>query len=81
MRKQIFTEKGVQPGGPYSQAIVAEGAYVFVAGQGPADPETGDKAVDLEIIRPLADEGWIRGLGAFTEHTIDRFLAQLSVLA
>ena len=42
MRKQIYTEKGVQPGGPYSQAIVAEGPQVFVAGQGPTDPETGE---------------------------------------
>lgn len=42
MRKQIFTGKGAEPKGPYSQAIVAEGQMVFVAGQGPVDPATGE---------------------------------------
>jgi 2-iminobutanoate/2-iminopropanoate deaminase len=42
MRKSIYTTKGAQPAGPYSQAIVAEGRYVFISGQGPADPETGE---------------------------------------
>jgi 2-iminobutanoate/2-iminopropanoate deaminase len=41
MRKSISTEKGAPPQGPYSQAIVAEGPCVYVAGQGPVDPETG----------------------------------------
>lgn len=39
MRKQIFTDKGAAPKGPYSQAIVAEGRTVYVSGQGPVDPE------------------------------------------
>ena len=42
MRKHIFTEKGASPKGPYSQAFVAEGPMVFVAGQGPVDPITGE---------------------------------------
>jgi 2-iminobutanoate/2-iminopropanoate deaminase len=42
MRKQIFTEKGAAPQGPYSQAIVADGPTVYIAGQGPVDPETGE---------------------------------------
>jgi len=41
MRKQIFTEKGAKPIGPYSQAIVADGPLVFISGQGPIDPKTG----------------------------------------
>ena len=41
MRKSIYTKKGAAPAGPYSQAIVAEGRFVFVSGQGPGDPETG----------------------------------------
>ena len=41
-RKEIFTEKGPVPKGAYSQAIVAEGALVFVSGQGPVDPVTGE---------------------------------------
>ena len=42
MRKEIFTEKGAAPKGPYSQAILAQGPMVFVSGQGPVDPETGE---------------------------------------
>ncbi len=42
MRKEIYTEKGALPQGPYSQAIVAEGPLVFVSGQGPVDPATGE---------------------------------------
>jgi 2-iminobutanoate/2-iminopropanoate deaminase len=41
MRKEILTEKGAAPVGPYSQAIVAKGKLVFVSGQGPVDPATG----------------------------------------
>ena len=41
MRKVIRTSEGPQPGGPYSQAIVADG-FVFVAGQGPANPSTSE---------------------------------------
>ncbi len=39
MRKHVSTDKAPTPVGPYSQAIV-EGDFVFVAGQGPADPVT-----------------------------------------
>jgi 2-iminobutanoate/2-iminopropanoate deaminase len=40
LRKAIVTDKGPKPVGPYSQAIV-EGDFVFVAGQGPINPGTG----------------------------------------
>jgi 2-iminobutanoate/2-iminopropanoate deaminase len=42
MHKQILTTKGAEPQGPYSQAIVADGPMVYVSGQGPVDPETGE---------------------------------------
>ena len=42
LRKEIFTEKGPVPKGAYSQAIVAEGPMVYVSGQGPVDPVTGE---------------------------------------
>ncbi|MGC9522457.1 MAG: RidA family protein [Anaerolineae bacterium] len=42
MKKEIYTVKGAVPKGPYSQAIVAEGPLVFVSGQGPVDPESGE---------------------------------------
>ncbi len=39
MRQVVRTSEGPQPRGPYSQAIIANG-FVFVAGQGPANPST-----------------------------------------
>lgn len=40
-KKQIVTKNAPSPAGPYSQAIVA-GGLVFVAGQRPQDPVTGE---------------------------------------
>lgn len=41
--KQTITkiENGAPAGGPYSPGVVAEGKFLFVAGQGPFNPETG----------------------------------------
>ena len=39
-KQEIRTSKGASPAGAYSQGIRA-GDFVFVAGQGPLDPETG----------------------------------------
>lgn len=36
----VHTNKAPQPSGPYSQAVKS-GGFVFVAGQGPIDPQTG----------------------------------------
>lgn len=40
-RKVIKTESAPAPVGPYNQAIVASGSMMFVAGQIPLDPQTG----------------------------------------
>lgn len=40
-RKIIQTDNAPAPVGPYNQAIVATGALMFVAGQIPLDPKTG----------------------------------------
>lgn len=40
MRNVVVTEKAPKPVGPYSQAVL-EGNFIFVAGQGPINPETG----------------------------------------
>jgi 2-iminobutanoate/2-iminopropanoate deaminase len=40
MREAIVADKAPKPIGPYSQAIVDNG-FVFVSGQGPANPATG----------------------------------------
>jgi 2-iminobutanoate/2-iminopropanoate deaminase len=39
MRKPVMVEGAVKPAGQYSHAVVANG-FVFVSGQGPADPVT-----------------------------------------
>ncbi len=40
-KKAIYTEKAPKPIGPYSQAIQA-GPYLFLSGQIPIDPESGE---------------------------------------
>jgi 2-iminobutanoate/2-iminopropanoate deaminase len=42
MRNEILTQKAASPKGPYSQAIAADGPMLFVSGQGPVDPESGE---------------------------------------
>ncbi|MCL4302859.1 MAG: Rid family detoxifying hydrolase [Anaerolineae bacterium] len=39
-KQQISTKKGASPMGAYSQGLKA-GDFVFVSGQGPLDPDTG----------------------------------------
>lgn len=41
-RTVIHTQQAPAPVGPYNQAIVATGSLVFVAGQIPLDPTTGE---------------------------------------
>jgi 2-iminobutanoate/2-iminopropanoate deaminase len=41
MRRTVMADKGPAPAGPYSHAVVANG-FVFISGQGPVDPETGN---------------------------------------
>lgn len=63
MRKVIHTVNAPRPRGWYSQAIVADG-FVFVAGQGPVNPETNELELGdiqtqtrrtLENIRAILD--------------------------
>jgi 2-iminobutanoate/2-iminopropanoate deaminase len=42
MRNAVTTDKAPRPIGPYSQAII-EGDLLFLAGQGPLDPATGEE--------------------------------------
>jgi 2-iminobutanoate/2-iminopropanoate deaminase len=46
--KKVLTEKAPAPIGPYSQAILVDGKFLYTAGQGPMDPSTG-KIVDGDI--------------------------------
>jgi 2-iminobutanoate/2-iminopropanoate deaminase len=45
-RQVVRTDGAPKPIGPYSQAIKL-GNLVFVAGQGPTDPATGQRAADI----------------------------------
>jgi 2-iminobutanoate/2-iminopropanoate deaminase len=40
MRNVVVTAQAPRPVGPYSQAVL-EGDFIFVAGQGPLNPQTG----------------------------------------
>ena len=40
-KKQVRTTAGASPVGAYSQGLIA-GNFVFVSGQGPLDPQTGE---------------------------------------
>ena len=42
MRNAVVTELAPKPMGPYSQAVV-EGDFIFVAGQGAINPQTGKR--------------------------------------
>ncbi len=42
MRTAILTDTAPRPMGPYSQAVI-EGDFIFVAGQGPINPGTGER--------------------------------------
>ena len=42
MREVIHTNQAPAPVGPYNQAIAATGKMVFVAGQIPLDPVSGE---------------------------------------
>ncbi len=41
-KKIIRTDRAPAPVGPYNQAIAASGQMIFVAGQIPLDPQTGE---------------------------------------
>ncbi|MCL4879110.1 MAG: Rid family detoxifying hydrolase [Anaerolineae bacterium] len=43
-RQVVYTDKGPKAIGPYSQAIVAQGSFIFVSGQIGILPDTGEFA-------------------------------------
>ena len=56
-KQQIRTDAAARPGGSYSQGLRA-GDFVFVAGQGPLDPETGEvvgTTIEEQTARTLAN--------------------------
>lgn len=49
MRKIVRTDAAPAPVGPYNQAIAASGELIFVAGQIPLDPQTGQLVGDGDV--------------------------------
>jgi 2-iminobutanoate/2-iminopropanoate deaminase len=49
-RKVIRTENAPAPVGPYNQAIAVSGQLVFVAGQIPLNPSTGEIVGEKDIV-------------------------------
>jgi 2-iminobutanoate/2-iminopropanoate deaminase len=64
MREAISTPAGARPQGPYSQAVLSRGVHVWVSGQGPVDPESGE--LRLGSFREQA-ELTFRNVGALLE--------------
>jgi len=70
MRKTVATTTGAKPIGPYSQAIIAEGKFVYFSGQGPLNPDTGQLVLgsfreqalrtftNLGLLLSAAGAGW-----------------------
>ena len=48
MKEQVKTEGAPAPIGPYSQGIITSGKILFVAGQTPKDPKTGQMPPDFK---------------------------------
>jgi 2-iminobutanoate/2-iminopropanoate deaminase len=65
-KRQVSTERAPKPVGPYSQAMVA-GNTIYVAGQGPFDPKTGNMppTFDEQAVQVFANiKAIVEGAGA-----------------
>jgi 2-iminobutanoate/2-iminopropanoate deaminase len=86
MRKVIRTTDAPRPLGVYSQAIVTEG-FVFVAGQGPINPQTNEMElgeIRSEVRRTLRNiEAILQASGSSLQEVvrIGVFLAELNDFA
>ena len=50
-KKVIRTDRAPAPVGPYNQAITASGQMIFIAGQIPLDPETGEIVGTNDVVQ------------------------------
>ncbi len=73
MRKKIYTDAAPAPIGPYSQAVIGSGCFLFTAGQIPIDPASGQivtgdiKAQTHQVLKNLAA---ILEVGGATLHSV-----------
>jgi 2-iminobutanoate/2-iminopropanoate deaminase len=87
-RKVIRTESAPAPVGPYNQAIAASGQMVFVAGQIPLDPSTGEIVGANDIVKQTEQvmanlEAVVAAAGAKTQDIVKTtvFLANMNDFA
>lgn len=87
VRKIIQTDQAPAPVGPYNQAIAATGQLVFVAGQIPLDPVTGQivgEAVAEQTERAIANlKAILEAAGSTLEDVVKTtvFLADMNDFA
>jgi 2-iminobutanoate/2-iminopropanoate deaminase len=87
-RKVIRTNDAPAPVGPYNQAIAASGQLVFVAGQIPLDPKTGEIVGANDVTRQTEQvmanlEAILTAAGAKTHDVVKTtvFLADMNDFA
>ena len=72
--QKILTDKAPAPIGPYSQAILVDGKFLYTAGQVPLDPVTGTmvegdiKAQTRQVIKNL--DAVLRAGGSSLAHVV-----------
>jgi 2-iminobutanoate/2-iminopropanoate deaminase len=85
-KRRVLTAKAPKPAGPYSQAIIA-GDTIYVAGQGPFNPETGQMAtggIEEQAARTLENiKAILEGAGASMDDVVkvNVYLADLADFA
>ena len=82
-KKQIATHAGASPVGAYSQGLHA-GDFIFVSGQGPLDPATGQivgQTIEEQTARVLENIKAILEAGGATLADVVKVNAHLSDLA
>ena len=82
-KQQLTTSSGVKPGGAYSQGIRA-GDFIFVSGQGPIDPATGQvvgETIEEQTARTIENIQAILAAAGATLADVVKVSAHLSDLA
>jgi 2-iminobutanoate/2-iminopropanoate deaminase len=82
-KQQITTRSGASPIGAYSQGLRV-GDFIFVSGQGPLDPETGQivgTTVEEQTVRVLENIKAILAAGGATMADVVKVSAHLSDLS
>ncbi|GLV56297.1 reactive intermediate/imine deaminase [Dictyobacter sp. S3.2.2.5] len=82
-KQQISTQQGATPRGAYSQGLRA-GDFIFVSGQGPVDPATGEivgQTIEEQTARVLENIKAILAAGGATLDDVVKSTVHLSDLS